>query len=135
MRTRAIAGAVVAVLLGVVIGLGAAGCSESRAMVGPEDSGTSVRVGIGQVLEVSLESNPSTGYSWQVVEVPEFLTQTGEPEFQTEASGDVVGAGGTETLRFTADGSGTGTLRLEYRRPWESDTPAREVYELEVTAR
>lgn len=133
MRSVRITGVVLVCLLMVVVGL--SGCSESRAMVGPEDAGGAVRVGIGQVLVVELESNPSTGYSWRAVEVPGFLVQDGAAEFVSEGTGDVVGAGGMETWRFTAENAGTGTLRLEYARPWESDAPPIEVYEIEVTAR
>ena len=133
MTSKRIAGAVLACALFVASGL--AGCSESRAMVGPEDAGGAVRVGIGQVLVVELESNPSTGYSWRAVEAPEFLVQNGAGEFVSGGKGDVVGAGGIETWRFTAENAGTGTLRLEYARPWESDAPPIDVYEIEVTAR
>jgi inhibitor of cysteine peptidase len=130
MKGRWIVMTVVACVAAVTVG-----CSGSRALLGPESDGESVRVGIGQVVEVALPSNPSTGYSWQVVEVPEFLVQTGPAGFESEAEPDVVGAGGTELLRFEVSASGSGALRLEYRRPWESDAPAREVFEVEVTAR
>ncbi|MDO8879982.1 MAG: protease inhibitor I42 family protein [Coriobacteriia bacterium] len=113
----------------------ATGCSESRAMFGQPDDGESVRVGVGQVLEVALPSNATTGYSWQVVEVPAFLTQSGESVFEAPEDDDVVGAGGTEMLRFEVTGAGSGVLLLEYRRPWESEAPARETFTLDITAR
>ncbi|HSQ22542.1 MAG TPA: protease inhibitor I42 family protein [Coriobacteriia bacterium] len=130
MRIRWIALGAVAVAVALV-----GACSTSRAMVDEGDNGNSVRVGIGQVLEVRVPSNPSTGYSWQVVDVPDFLAFDETVEFESDAGPDVVGAGGTEVLKFTVEGDGTGTLRLEYLRPWEADTPAIEVYEIEVTAR
>ncbi|MDP2299261.1 MAG: protease inhibitor I42 family protein [Coriobacteriia bacterium] len=119
----------------LVVLVAATGCSESRAMFGQQDDGESVRVGVGQVLEVALPSNPTTGYSWQVVEVPGFLTQAGEPAFEPREGDDVVGAGGTEILRFEVTGAGSGVLLLEYRRPWEADVPADETFILDITAR
>ncbi len=119
----------------MLIAFVAAGCSESRAMFGQRDDGESVRVGVGQVLEVALPSNPTTGYSWQVAEVPAFLTQSGEPVFEAREDDDVVGAGGTEILRFEVTGAGVGVLLLEYRRPWEADVPAEETFALDITAR
>lgn len=111
------------------------GCSESRTMIGADDDGGSVRVGVGQVLELELKSNPTTGYSWQLVEVPEFLVSEGPAVFTSGAEADVVGAGGTEILRFEVTGEGNGVLLLEYRRPWEADVPAEEDFTLDITAR
>ena len=122
-------------LTGVLAAVAGAGCAASVVLLDGGDSGSEVQVGIGQTLDVKLESNPSTGYSWQVVEVPDVLEQVGEAAFATEADGDVVGAAGTETLQFTALGAGTGTLLLEYRRPWETDAAAEEVFEITVTVK
>ena len=132
MKIRKTAVLALMVVLAVAV---MAGCSASVVMLDAGDSGGEVQVGIGQTLDVTLESNPSTGYSWQVVEVPGVLEQVGEATFATEAAGDVVGAAGTETLQFTALGAGTGTLLLEYRRPWETDAIAEEVFEITVTVK
>lgn len=52
------------------------------------------------------------------------LEQVGEPEFiQEQTDEQVVGAGGTETLRFEAVGSGTTKLTLTYDRAWENLPP------------
>jgi inhibitor of cysteine peptidase len=100
------------------------------------DSGSQVEVEKGQVLVISLESNPSTGYSWDVMEIDEsILKQVGESEFISSQSGDIVGAGGVEVLRFETTGVGTTYLELGYRRVWEEDVEPLMLFTLSVVVR
>jgi len=91
-----------------------------------EDNGGLAELGEDQILVISLESNPSTGYSWQVAEMnQDTLHQLGETEF--EQVSPLLGAPEKQTLRFKAVGAGQSTLKLVYRRPWEKGVePARE---------
>jgi inhibitor of cysteine peptidase len=100
-----------------------------------EDNGDSVALSPGQTLVVSLASNPTTGYSWEVAECDEAVVkQVGEVEYAQAAAKDeqLVGAGGTETFRFEATGSGQTTLTLVYQRPWEQGVEPLEVFSVEV---
>ena len=111
--------------------------SEETVVLGAEDHGTQVELAAGQVLEVTLESNPTTGYSWEVSEVDEaVLAQVGEAEFQEAPKEDeqMVGVGGTETFRFTSS-AGETTLTLVYHRPWEKDVEPLETFTVEVVVR
>ncbi len=105
--------------------------------LGAEDDGSEVELAAGQTLEVTLESNPTTGYGWEVSEVDgAVLAQEGEAQFQeapTEGE-QVVGAGGVQTFRFTAS-PGETTLTLVYRRPWEKDVDPLETFTVHVTVR
>jgi len=101
------------------------------------DNGSQVELNPGQVLEVTLVSNPTTGYSWEVSDVDEtVLAQLGEVEFQQAPSeGEpVTGAGGTETFRF-ASATGETTLTLVYHRPWEKDVEPLEIFTVQVVVR
>ena len=89
----------------------------------------------GQTLEVVLDANPSTGYTWEVVESPEFLTSEGEPTFESEAEEGQVGAGGKQTLKFAVTATGKGELSLEYVRPWENDVAPAETFKVEVESK
>jgi len=105
--------------------------------LGAEDDGSEVELAAGQVLEVTLESNPTTGYGWEVSEVDgAVLAQVGEAEFQeAPREGEpVVGAGGVQTFRFTAS-PGETTLTLVYRRAWEKDVDPLETFTVQVTVR
>ena len=132
MRIAAIVGIVV---VSIALVVGAAACSASAVAVEKDDDGGDVTLGIGQVLDVHLPSNPSTGYAWQIVECPDFLTPAEVSTFESDAGEGVVGAGGIETWRFTGASTGTGTLVLEYRQAWEPDVPAEDTYEIAVTVR
>ena len=92
------------------------------------DSGGEVTVGMGDELVATLESNPTTSYSWALVSISntsvvtnvsnEYTpnpTPTGEP---------LVGSGGNEVWTFKALAAGTSTIEMMYARPWESVEPA-----------
>jgi len=96
-----------------------------------EDNSKTIQLNSGQKLSITLEGNPTTGYTWEV-ESPETgpLEQLGEPEF--EPSSDALGAGGKITLHFQATSSGEMLLRLVYHRPWEQGVPPEKTFEVKV---
>jgi inhibitor of cysteine peptidase len=111
---------------------------EGEIILTAEDNGGQVALDQGQVLVVSLASNPSTGYGWEVTEVDEsILRQEGEPEFVAPEAGatPLVGAGGTEIFRFVVAGSGQTNLTLAYRRSWEEGVEPLETYSVQVLGR
>lgn len=84
--------------------------------------GSTQQLKAGQVMSISLESNPSTGYSWSATSSdPAVMMQMGEPEMQepTASATPVVGAPGMATLYFQAVKSGAATITLNYQRSWE----------------
>jgi len=91
-----------------------------------KDNGCLAELGQDQILVISLESNPSTGYSWQVAEINEdVVQQVGKAEF--EQISPLLGAPEKQILRFRPVGAGQSTLKLVYCRPWEKGVePARE---------
>jgi C1A family cysteine protease len=118
--------------------------------LGAEDDGRRVQLQEGEVLVISLEANPSTGYDWAVDRGPlaaqeqVLLVQTAE-EFQVREAGPSPGAGAseelpllgapeTQVLRFQAAQAGETTLRLVYSRPWEQDLPPLHEFSLDVEA-
>lgn len=87
------------------------------------DNGKAVTLTTGQTLVVTLDSNPSTGYAWQVKAVDSaILQQQGEPEYTPgEHPPGSVGGGGTLTFRFRALAAGQTTLTLVYVRSFEPE--------------
>jgi inhibitor of cysteine peptidase len=103
-------------------------------VLGDKDNGSQVQLASGQVLEVSLDSNPTTGFRWEVSEADgAVLTQVGEVEFREapKESEEMVGVGGTETFRFSS-ATGKTTLTLVYRRSWEEGIDPLETFSVEV---
>ena len=77
----------------------------------------------GQPFSITLDSNPTTGYSWALAlpldtNVVELLQHT----YQRAGAGR-MGAGGTEIWTFEPHCVGFTTIVLKYRRPWEPDDP------------
>jgi inhibitor of cysteine peptidase len=150
LRKVQLLGGMVAVLLAVLV---TAGCGPARGVargadvvkadvkeiqVGAQDNGSRIEVEKGQTLVVTLDSNPTTGYSWEVVEGQgTILQQQGEAQFQPSNAGDqqLVGAGGAETFRFEAAGAGEVTLKLIYHRPWEKGVEPLETFSVQVVVR
>lgn len=108
---------------------------EGEVVLTVADNGRAVVMEPGQDLVISLASNPTTGYRWEVLDVDEaILRQEAEAEFVAPDTGQtpVAGAGGTETFRFRAEGSGETELELVYRRPWEEGVEPLETFSVRV---
>jgi len=91
--------------------------------VSEQDNGSQIDLKPGQILVVTLQSNPTTGYRWERVENQDsILEQMGEAEFKPSETGGLppIGGGGWEIFRFKAINKGQTTLTLVYRRPWET---------------
>ncbi len=95
-----------------------------------KDAGSTVHVKQGDIVQVSLSGNPTTGYTWEVVPGGGGLVQQGEAEFKPESS--ALGSGGMMTLRFKATQPGTTDLNLIYHRPFEPNVPPLQSFEVTV---
>jgi len=86
------------------------------------DNGRRISVLPDQRVEITLPGNPSTGYQWVLTDKPADLelAEAREPQFKPDTK--KVGAPGMITLTYRITRSGSGTLRLAYRRPWEKGT-------------
>ena len=97
------------------------------------DNGTPVALKIGETLAITLDSNPSTGYSWQFLPMKRaILQQQGEPEYTPPAQ-PLPGAGGQHTFQFAAVGAGTTTLTLVYKRSFEPNDAPAQTFTIQVT--
>ena len=100
------------------------------------DNGRQIEVEVGQILAISLESNPTTGFGWELVELEDPILQLmGEAEFQPSESKEIVGTGGTEIFRFEVVSTGQTTLTLVYRRAWEDEVEPIETFNLNIVVR
>lgn len=85
-------------------------------------NGETITLSTGEQIQIKLEGNITTGYSWQVMSLEEtILAPNGEPEYQSESN--LAGAGGEFTFTFTAKSPGETHLELGYLRPWEDEAP------------
>ncbi len=94
-----------------------------RAHLTKADDGRLVRLRPGEEVSVTLQGNPTTGFTWEVAASDSaILAAQGEPEYIPRSN--LMGAPGTFIFRFKAVQKGAATLRLVYRRPWEKEAPA-----------
>jgi predicted secreted protein len=91
---------------------------EPRVLTG-DQSGSEIELDAGERFEIHLESNPSTGFAWEIsaMSTPELVTL--DDRRYVEPGADLVGATGTEIFVFTAGTEAAGLLRLEYVRDFE----------------
>lgn len=79
-----------------------------------------VDVKVDDDFTISLEANPSTGYSWELTGPldDQVVVELGSDHQPGEGTG--VGVPGQQLFRFQAVGKGTATIGLQYVRPWET---------------
>lgn len=113
-------------LLGVVLLVTSCGSEGTRSLTELEN-GSEVAVDVGDVIEVTLEENPSTGYTWVLADPPDFVAVTSD-EYSAPDT-DQVGAPGTRVVTLEVVAGGAGVLRLEYVRPFDDLPVAEEIVE------
>jgi len=86
--------------------------------------GAPIKVKAGQIFTIRMESNPTTGYSWQLSEDLNNIIVLVTNAFIPPDS-KLCGAGGHELWTFKAIGEGQTNILMKYVRPWEKDQPAR----------
>jgi len=109
------------------------------------DNGKAVQLALGGQVIVTLESNPSTGFSWSVASLagPE-LELAGEPRYEPPASTTpLAGAAGAQVFTFRITGTGmppAGTpavvqVAIDYKRSFEPNTPPDRTFHFTVEIR
>lgn len=128
-----------AIILLLTVLILAIGCGTSKEVkVVASVSGSQIELRKGQTLVITLESNPTTGYQWEVIECDDsILQQKGKAEFKSSNTGNPPSSGksGTETFLFDAQSLGNGTLKLVYHRSWEKEVEPLKTFTLQVKVR
>ncbi len=97
-------------------------------MLGEAESGSEILIDSGQQFEVRLDSNPSTGYSWEIAEEAGLKSVELRSRSHEPAETESVGASGVDVFLFEAI-SGAEVLRLEYIRPFDEPVVPERVVE------
>jgi predicted secreted protein len=95
------------------------------------DSGRTVTLTGGTHITVRLASNITTGYAWELHALDETIVAEVGHQYIAPAL-ELPGAGGAEEWEFVAQSAGSTKLQMGYRRPWETNTPALETFELTI---
>ncbi len=98
------------------------------------DNGGSVHLKMGDILEVHLHSNPTTGYKWYIhPKSTRLLRLVGQSQTQVREPG--VGRPLLQVFRFQAVAIGDGVLLLHYIRVWERQLSYEEQYSVRISIR
>jgi len=99
-------------------------------------SGKEVALAVGGSLIVTLDSNATTGFEWELTEISdEAVLGLESSEFQPPEDTGVVGAPGKEIWTFNALKKGESCISMEYSQPWEGGTKAAETFDLTVVVK
>ena len=107
----------------LVVAAGACQTSDEGITIDEEADGTTITLAVGDVLEVALPANPTTGFTWEVTAVDDaVLSAVGDWVFVADST--AIGSGGTMTFSFDVLAPGTTTLEMVYHRTFETEPPA-----------
>ncbi len=109
----------------LVLALTTAACgADNPVRLAEKDNGLTNAVSVGGEIQIVLQGNPTTGYSWDLASFStNILRQIAKVEYRQAsqpAGREMVGVGGEFVFRFKAIGPGPGQVKLIYRRPWET---------------
>ncbi len=81
------------------------------------------KVNKNETFEISLKSNPTTGYSWKWIknQSSKILDSVSSMYIPTKVKEGIVGSGGNEIWKFKGNQTGIDTLTFEYSRSWEKN--------------
>jgi inhibitor of cysteine peptidase len=120
--------------LGLVWLVGCAHNDGSSTVTLEEEDDCPLQLESRQYLVLTLPSNPSTGYRWQVRESASRVLRNLGPEVYSEAKDSgVVGSAGQSTWRFQAVQTGQDSLLLVYQRPWEVGKEPEKIFDCAIS--
>ena len=95
-----------------------------------------VTLAAGDTLTVTLDSNPTTGYSWtENANISDrIIAQQIDHKYQPPGT-SALGAGGKEIWTFKALKAGTSTISMEYRRPFETGVAPAKTFTLTLAVK
>ena len=119
-------------LLGLVLLAVFFGCSDDKAIDDKDiklyksDTGRTQKININAIIRIKLDSNPSTGYKWEIETCDTSILEPQKQEYESISPNDRrPGMGGTSALRFKAIAAGQTLLKLIYRRPGDKAAPSK----------
>jgi inhibitor of cysteine peptidase len=75
---------------------------------------------VGQEMQLSLRSNPSTGFRWVVKDAASSVLKSLGPElYSNPEDRGLVGSAGQSSWRYKAEHPGNGRILMIYQQPWE----------------
>ena len=105
-----------------------------KTFLNASDNNTTINVTTGEFLVITLEGNPTTGYTWEVTEPLDELVLREIGGIVDVPESDLMGAPSKQIATFEVVGAGDATIKMVYHRPWETDVEPADTFTLNVTA-
>lgn len=96
------------------------------------DENRTAELRVGEVLEIRLAENPSTGFRWAVEESQQRLLGLENTRYVPPEEGGFIGARGQRIFSFIAKQPGAVVLKLKYWRVFEGDASVTERFTVTV---
>lgn len=99
-----------------------------------EQSDCPLTLKTGQILMLTLPSNPTTGYRWQIQNPAQSILRSLGPEvYNNSGDKNMVGSPGQSVWRYQASTAGTGRLLMVYQQPWAPEVPPEQTFNCSIT--
>ena len=111
------------------------GCSVTGKALTEKNNGDILNLKINDSVQIRLESNPTTGYSWFLSDkLDSTIVSVTDPVFiEPKKDKEIVGAGGYEIFTVKAISKGKISIILNYERPWEEEVEPIETFEITIS--
>lgn len=97
------------------------------------DAGKTVRAEVGNLIVITLQSNPSTGYNWELRDFDYGAAEFHNSETIAADSGNVLFGAPTKTVvTLQAVKPGRQEIKLVYRRQWEPPDQVAETFQFRL---
>lgn len=97
------------------------------------DAGKSVRAAVGNLIVITLQSNPSTGYNWELRDFDYGVADFHSSETVAADNGNVLFGAPTRTVvTLQAVKPGSQEITLVYRRLWEPPEQVAETFKFQL---
>jgi predicted secreted protein len=112
-------------------------CSKlpNNVSVDESSSGKQISIAVGGTITVTLDSNATTGYSWELKEISNTGVLEKADNKYVAPTSNLMGAGGKEIWAFKVLAAGTTTLNMEYSQPWVGGQKAAKNFTLTVESK
>jgi len=94
-----------------------------------------VTLAVGDTFELTLCANPTTGFAWDEAQISDVTVLKQVSREYREPSEVMPGAAGSELFVFQALKAGSGTVTIDYSRPWEGGEKGVWTYTLNFTVK
>ena len=103
-------------ILVAILGITASACGTTN--------GNAIKTKVGEEFTITLESNRTTGYGWELAEpLDGSIVKLINSDYKQPQDVRLIGKGGKEVWTFKAVGQGKTKVSMKYVRSWEKDTP------------